>query len=129
MNTAVSKLAETLKILRLFSKEMPYNITAGKVRLERDFWKGIIMSDWREVSLLFMGGWKCRTHERPSVTHKAAAESRTQQEGQTVAGTFRSVVRSSLPCRLSLFLRSHALLGLKVLGLCSQEPQSQLSCS
>ena len=36
MNVVASKLAETLKMLRLFIKEMLYNITAGEVRMERD---------------------------------------------------------------------------------------------
>ena len=34
MNIVASKLAETL---RLFIKEVLYNITAGEVRIERDF--------------------------------------------------------------------------------------------
>ena len=42
MNEVASELAETLKILRLFIKEMLYTVTAGEVRLERGFWKGAL---------------------------------------------------------------------------------------
>lgn len=37
LSKVATKLAETLKIVRLFIKERLYNVTAGEVRMERDF--------------------------------------------------------------------------------------------